>query len=55
MFRGLICASSGGTVYKTIGFTPNLQTASRHNKHKNIPIFVYTAPPDDEQVSARNM
>jgi hypothetical protein len=23
--------------------------------HKNIPIAVYTVPPDDEQISARNM
>jgi hypothetical protein len=36
-------------------FTPTLLAASRHNTHKNIPVAVRTVPPDDEQISVRNM
>jgi hypothetical protein len=35
--------------------TPTLLAASRHNTTESIQIFLDTVPPDDEQISARNM
>jgi hypothetical protein len=53
-FRALICLSSGGTVYCIQQLCRLAEAASRHNAH-NIPIVVYTVPPDDDQISALNM
>jgi hypothetical protein len=54
MFQAIICSSSGGTVYKTIFFVRVMSAGCSQHK-KNIPTLVSTVPPDDEQISARNM
>jgi hypothetical protein len=51
----VLCWLAAGRVVMELSSGPTLLPASRRNTHKNIPAAVYTVPPDDEQISARNM
>jgi hypothetical protein len=54
MFRALICSSSGGTAYTAIGIVCAYYVGWLLGA-QNIPTVVYTVPPDDEKIGARNM
>jgi hypothetical protein len=53
MFQAFICSSARGTVYTKIDIFYAYYVGWL--LAQNIPIAVYTVPPDDEQISARNM